>query len=151
MLKKLSALFASGAADAAPDKSEARLSAAAAALLVEAAVADGEFDAAERETIERLLGGRFGLTEAETAELIAAAEREVEHAAQLFGFTRVIAQSLENHERSQVLEMLWAVILADGRVDDYEAALARRVAGLLHVSDRDHAAARMRAKKQAQS
>jgi uncharacterized tellurite resistance protein B-like protein len=40
--------------------------------------------------------------------------------------------------------MLWEVAYADGNVDDYEANLVRRVAGLLYVPDRDSGAARKR-------
>jgi len=41
--------------------------------------------------------------------------------------------------------MLWDVACADGEIHDYEANLVRRVAGLIHVSDRDSGQARKRA------
>ena len=44
-----------------------------------------------------------------------------------------------------LVELLWRVVLADGVVDDYEANLLRRVAGLIHVTDQDAGAARKRA------
>ena len=40
--------------------------------------------------------------------------------------------------------MLWEVVYADGEVHHYESNLIRRVAGLLHVSDRDSGSARKR-------
>jgi len=43
-----------------------------------------------------------------------------------------------------MMEMLWEVAYADGRLHEYEASLARQVAGLIHVSDRDNGAARKR-------
>jgi uncharacterized tellurite resistance protein B-like protein len=43
-----------------------------------------------------------------------------------------------------VIEMLWEVAYADGRLHDYEASLLRRVTGLLYVSDRDSGEARKR-------
>jgi len=49
-------------------------------------------------------------------------------------------------DRVRILEMVWAVAYADGSLHDFEASLARRVAGLLHVSDRDSGAARKRAR-----
>ncbi len=49
-----------------------------------------------------------------------------------------------NRERTEV--RTWEA-LADGVVDDYEASLIRRVAGLLHVSDRDAGGARKRVSK----
>ena len=44
-----------------------------------------------------------------------------------------------------MIEMLWDVACADGVIHDFEANLVRRVAGLIHVSDRDSGAARKRA------
>ena len=41
--------------------------------------------------------------------------------------------------------MLWEVAYADGALHDYESNLMRRLAGLLHVSDRDSGEARKRA------
>ena len=41
--------------------------------------------------------------------------------------------------------MMWDVACADGVIHDFEANLVRRVAGLIHVSDRDSGAARKRA------
>jgi len=40
--------------------------------------------------------------------------------------------------------MLWEVVYADGHLDDYESNLLRRVAGLIHVSDRERGDARRR-------
>ena len=59
-------------------------------------------------------------------------------------FTRVIKDVYPLEERTQVIEMLWEVVYADGVLHDYEANLMRRVGGLLYVSDRDQGAARKR-------
>ncbi len=117
---------------------------AAVALLIEAAVMDGEFDPAERRTIARLLGDRFGLDGAEVEDLIAAGEDAVERSNQLFAFTRVVKQGFDFDERIRMIEMLWEVAYADGELHDYEASLVRRVAGLIHVADRDSGQARKR-------
>ena len=34
-----------------------------------------------------------------------------------------------------LIETLWEIILADGKIHDYESNLIRRLAGLLYVSD----------------
>ena len=117
---------------------------AAVALLVEAALMDGEFDAEERRTIARLLEDRFGLDGAEVEDLIAAGEEAVERSHQLFAFTRVVKQGFDFDERIRMIEMLWEVAYADGELHDYEASLVRRVAGLIHVADRDTGQARKR-------
>jgi uncharacterized tellurite resistance protein B-like protein len=121
------------------------LQVAAVALLVEAAVMDGDFDAAERQVIAGLISDRFGLDGEATEDLIAAGEEAAESSSQLYAFTRVIKQGFEVDDRVEIIEMLWDVACADGEVHDYEANLVRRVAGLIHVSDRDSGQARKRA------
>ncbi len=118
---------------------------AAVALLVEAAVMDGDFDDTERQVIAGLISDRFGLDGEATRALITAGEEAVEQSHQLYAFTSVIKQGFEVDDRVEMIEMLWDVACADGEVHDYEASLVRRVAGLIHVSDRDSGQARKRA------
>ncbi|MCW8837048.1 MAG: TerB family tellurite resistance protein [Rhodospirillales bacterium] len=143
MISRIKALISGG------EKSEPRgrdaVQMAAAALLVEAAMTDGTFDADERATVEHLLVWRFELTEDEARELTAEAEAEVAQSAQLYGFARVVNDGFSAEEKVDLLEMLWHVAYADGTLHDYEASLVRRISGLLHVSDRDSGAARKRA------
>ncbi len=117
---------------------------AAAALLVEAACLDEDFDDAERARIGPLVQDRFGLNAEETKTLIETAEREVEDANQILHFTRAIKDGFDPDERIVMIEMLWEVAFADGKLHDYEANLLRRVGGLIYVSDRDIGAARKR-------
>jgi len=119
---------------------------AAAALLVEAARMDDEFDAHERDKVLELVTYRFDLNREESLSLLAAAEEQVAQANQLHGFMRVVNKAFDQAERIELLEMLWEVIYADGTLHDYEAGLMRRLNGLLHVSDQESAAARNRAR-----
>jgi uncharacterized tellurite resistance protein B-like protein len=118
---------------------------AVAALLVETALMDDCFDADERAKIAELLEARFGLSGAETENLMETAGQRVADSSQLFGFTRVVNEGFAQEERVELMEMLWQVVYADGRLDDYEANLMRRISGLIHVSDRDSGMARKRA------
>ena len=118
---------------------------AAAALLVEAAWRDRDFDDAERRHIVDLVSGRFGLTGEEAETLVAAAEEEVHAATQMLPFTRVIKDKFSHEQRVEMVEMLWQVVYADGVLHDHEAALMRQVGGLVYVSDRERGAARKRA------
>ncbi|HJO73840.1 MAG TPA: TerB family tellurite resistance protein [Rhodospirillales bacterium] len=117
---------------------------AAVALLVEAAIMDGDFDADERHVIARLLVERFGFEAADVEDLIATGERAVADSHQLYAFTSVVKQGFDFDQRIELIEMLWEVAYADGELHDFEASLVRRVAGLIHVSDRDNGAARRR-------
>jgi uncharacterized tellurite resistance protein B-like protein len=123
---------------------EDALELAVAALLVEAAGADGDFDARERTVIAGLLERRFGLSPADAARLLQSGEREVAESAQLFGFTRIINERLSPAKRVELFEMLWEVAYADGVLDALEDALLRRLGGLIDVSDHERGAARLR-------
>jgi uncharacterized tellurite resistance protein B-like protein len=116
-----------------------------AALLIEAARMDNDFDAAERATIERLLMDKFKLSTSEARGLIEQADAAVRDSTQVFPFTRQICESMSLEDRTQIIEMLWKVVYADGVLDPYEDMLLRRIAGLIYVPDRERGMARQRA------
>jgi uncharacterized tellurite resistance protein B-like protein len=118
---------------------------AVAALLIEAARMDDEFNDRERATIERLLKERFELSREAVASLMEAAEEAVRQSTQFFPFTREIVQRISPDDRAQILEMMWEVAYADGTLDPLEDSLLRRIAGLIHVSDQERGLARQRA------
>ena len=122
-----------------------RLQLATAALLIEAAQMDAGFGAEERAKIIELVERRFGLSAAESRELLETAGERVEQAIEVYGFTRDIKNAFSPEERVEMMEMLWEVAYADGKLHDLEAGLMRRLAGLLYVSDLDSGAARKRA------
>ena len=113
-------------------------------LLVEAARMDDTFDPNERGTIEHLLEQKFELSHDETQELLALAEQTAERSHQLHPFTRLAVERMEPKRRIRLIEMLWEVAYADGKLDPDEDVLLRRVAGLIYVSDEDRIAARQR-------
>lgn len=149
MLERLKALLGdAGAAEARPrDLSVDELHCAAAALMVEAAGLDGDFQESEREAILGALQDYFGVDAAEANELIQNAQASADDSVQLYGFSRIIKDRLERDERVKIIEMLWEVAYADGDLHDFEANLVRRVAGLIYVSDQESGAARKRVLK----
>jgi uncharacterized tellurite resistance protein B-like protein len=132
-----------GGGPASSSKSD-QLQIAVAALMVHAATMDDTFDASERTAIERLLGERFALAPDAVKALLAKAEKRAEDSTQIYPFTRVAIERLDERERVGLIEMLWEVAYADGVLDPDEDALLRRVAGLLYVSDHDRGEARKR-------
>jgi len=121
-----------------------RLQLAAAALLVEAAQMDDDFGAEERAKIVELVERRFGLGAAASEALLQAASEKIEQSVDIFGFTREIKNAFSPQERVEMMEMLWEVAYSDGELHSLEAHLMRRLAGLLHVGDRESAEARQR-------
>ena len=117
---------------------------AVAGLLVEVAHMHDAFDPAERATIRRLLTQRFGLTSADVDGLIENADRRVQEAGDFWAFARVVKNRYDEAQRIAMIEMMWEVAYADGHLDDFEASLLRRVAGLIYVDDYQSGAARKR-------
>jgi uncharacterized tellurite resistance protein B-like protein len=124
---------------------------AVAALLIEAARMDDQFATAERGTIERLLTERFDLSPEALHDLMQSAEAAVRQSTQFFPFTRQIVQRISHEDRAHILEMMWEVAYADGVLDPHEDALLRRIAGLIHVEDRERGLARQRALEKAKN
>ncbi len=123
------------------------LQVAVGALLVEAALRDDVFEAAERAAIERLLAVRFDLSPEATAELLNLSEAAKSESLELFGFVRKLIKDMDEDQRIEVVEMLWEVVYADGVLDAHEDAMIRKVAGLLYVSDFARGAARRRVRE----
>lgn len=131
--------------DVAQKASSDKAEMAAAALLVEAAFMDGQMDTDERTVIAGLLSERFGLADGDAQALVAEAEEVVREAGQILPFTRAIKDHFGHEERVGMIEMLWEVVYADGRLHDYESNLVRRIGGLIYVPDQEGGAARKRA------
>jgi uncharacterized tellurite resistance protein B-like protein len=109
---------------------------AAAALLVHAAMIDGGFSNAERDRLHGLLRARFELSDNETDELLTKAAEAESEAIDLYHFTSLLNRSLDDNGRLQIVEMLWQIAYADGRVTEFEDNLIWRAADLLHVPTR---------------
>lgn len=106
-------------------------------LFVEAAATDGHIDESERKVISGILGKDFELGETEIKALLEEAQRKREDSVDLYEFTKVIDKNFSYDEKLEVLESLWRIIFADGRLDKYEDQLIHKIAGLLKVSHRD--------------
>lgn len=110
---------------------------AAAALLVHAAAIDGDISDAERDQLHAVIKRQFDLDEAMTDELVAEATEAEHEAVDLYHFTSLINRALDEDGRRRVVEMMWEIAYADGRVDDFESNLIWRVADLLGISSRE--------------
>lgn len=123
-----------GAADVpATSTSPNRVQLAACALLLELAHADNEFSPEERRHLEATLGRCFNLDEATVAELLRLGEAERAQSLDHFQFTRLIAAEYDLSQKVALAEVMWGVILADGRLSDHETHLIRKMASLMQL------------------
>lgn len=131
---------------ATPGDPTRRLRLAAAALLVEVMRADPEVKDQERTVVRTALQGTFGLSLAETEELVRLAEDEADAATSLYEFTRLVDEGLPREEKKRIVELMWLVAFADAEKHPLEEHLIRRIAGLLHVPHPDFIDAKLRAR-----
>jgi uncharacterized tellurite resistance protein B-like protein len=131
-LKRLFSDFTSGNDKLEVGEEEVRL--AAAALLFHVVAVDGVVTPAERAMLADLLKRRFDLDAEETGALMAAAESADAEAVDLYRFTSALKQRLESADRERIIEMMWKLGFADGRLDEFEDNVIWRVAELLGVS-----------------
>ncbi len=125
---------------------EESLRLAAAALLFETAIADYDLDDTERATIHSLVCSQFSLSDVDSKALLALAESQAKEATGLHGFTSLINKHWSEQQRLTLVEQMWRVVYADGRLDDHELHLMRKIQRLLHIPQKDFVAAKLRHK-----
>lgn len=150
MLRIFSDLFDALKPQSAPADAPARehtLQLATAVLFIEVVRADGQIDEAERQAVMNALTSRFALTGQELDDLFELARHRSEHSHDLHSFTAQLNQQLDEAERIHVFELLWSVAWANGKADDHESHLLRRLADLLHIRHADAIGAKLRASR----
>lgn len=110
-----------------------RLQLATAVLLIEVMQSDSGASEIEVATVERLLKERFNLTTDELAQLMALARSRQEAAHDLHAFTSLLHAAFDAAEKQRIVEMFWQVAYADGKLDDHEHHLMRKLGDLLHL------------------
>ena len=144
MFDKIKALLTQSGLKAGAQSAFSERDVAVAALLLEAADADGAHDEDEHTALRALIERKLALTPTAALELLDAARVRQREAVELFRFTDAAKRAMDENERGGLVEMLWEVVYADGVLDPFEDRLIRSVAALLHVPDRMRAEARQR-------
>jgi uncharacterized tellurite resistance protein B-like protein len=112
---------------------ELRLRTATCVLLLEMAGSDNEFSPTECEHIIEALRKRFHLSQEEAEDLVQVAQGRRAESSDLWKFTNYINEACSTHEKLEVIEEVWRVVYADGRLDGHEDYLAHKLARLLNL------------------
>jgi len=110
---------------------------AAAALLIHVTTLDSAMSEPERDRLHAILKSTFALDDAATIELIDEATAADREAVDLYHFTSLINRSLDEDGRRRMVEMMWEIVYADGRVTEFEENVVWRAADLLGVTSRE--------------
>ena len=145
MIKALKALFEVPEKES-EESAEHRTQIAAAALLIETARADFTQDGTEEAALADLLSSSLKLEREEVSNLINLATTRVDEAISLYEFTREINDHYSPENKIKLIDTMWGVAYADGRLDKYEEHLIRQVAELIYVSHGDYIRSKLAAK-----
>ena len=144
MASLFSKLFSIEKGSASQGGPEDRIQIATCIVLLEIANADDKFTDDERMIVQNILKTRFGLNDNEVESLISEASRRIVSSIDTWSLTRILAVDLTEGERIEILEAVWRVIYADGRLEGYEDALAHKLSFLLDLTHDQFIAAKMK-------
>ncbi|SDO10322.1 Uncharacterized conserved protein, tellurite resistance protein B (TerB) family [Halomonas shengliensis] len=117
---------------------------AAAALLCEVMRADYEVTDDELTALRRLLREHLELGDEAIDELMTLAREEVDDAVDHYQFVSLIREHYAYGRRVELVQMMWALALADGEHHHLEEHRIRQLADLLHVSHSDFIRTKLR-------
>ena len=104
------------------------------ALFLEMANIDGEFSDSEQENIVSILKENYQLSDEYIAELLEASNEELKQSIDLWQFTHLINQNYSTEEKIRIIEMVWKIVYADGKLDGHEDYLVHKLAKLLRLT-----------------
>ena len=104
-------------------------------IMIEAANIDGSIDQKEIEKISNFLVYSFEEKPEDVQREINKCINDLNNHKSLHFFTSKINKLYSDEKKVKLIEILWEIILADGKIHDYESNLIRRLAGLLYIND----------------
>jgi uncharacterized tellurite resistance protein B-like protein len=117
------------------------------ALLLEMSHIDGEFSALERENIISILKRNFDFSDEHATTLLEVSNEELKGSIDLWKFTNLINQNYSIEEKIRIVEMVWGVVYADGKLDKHEDYLVHKLAILLRLTHKQLIEAKLKVKK----
>lgn len=118
---------------------------AAAVLLCEVMKADGNCSDSEKAILPKLLTNKFKLSDQEVSEIIAQALRLSESATDFYQFTSQLNKKFTISQKVNLMELLWILAYADGKLDAIEEHLLRKISDLLHLRHHEYISAKTNA------
>lgn len=119
---------------------------AAASLLIGCSRADMDEDPKERAVIRQILEDTFAISERTVDRLLEFADNASAEA-YLNEISSLVNEQFSDTDKRFILEKLWLVALADGRIDDQEVDFVNRVANDINMTAVDVETARTLARQ----
>ena len=114
-------------------------------LLIECAKGDYDFSEQEISKIKDLIKNKLKIGKSEINSIFDKALEMVEENVELYSLTKDIRDNFSKEEILEIFEYMWSVVMADGKIDDFEAALMSKLVGLFHLTGKESADAKKKA------
>jgi uncharacterized tellurite resistance protein B-like protein len=122
----------------------ATLQKACCALLMEVARLDSAGADQKRKVVSQALREQFAIPDEDLAPMIANAGRAENRLTSYYRPVALINKRFAAEQKAQLIEQLWRVAMADGKIDMFEDQLVRKLADLLYVPHTDFILAKHR-------
>lgn len=133
--------------DSSTDQLDHKLKIATAVLFLEMAYIDFNLATEEEEHISNTLVELFKLRPDQVRELIEIARDERDDKHDIWTFAGLIKTNFSREQKKDILEKLWLLIFADGKVDKFEDRLIRKISTLLGLEHGEMITAKLKIKK----
>ena len=114
-------------------------------LLIECAKGDYNFSDQEISKVKDLLKKKLKIDQSEINLIFDKALEMMQGNVELYTLTKDIRDNFSKEEILQIFEYMWSVVLSDGKIDDFEAALMSKLVGLFHLTGKESADAKKKA------
>tara|TARA_B100000287_G_scaffold428120_1_gene478975 strand:- start:11959 stop:12399 length:441 start_codon:yes stop_codon:yes gene_type:complete len=119
-----------------------------ASLLIECAKEDNDFSDEEIRKIKNLIQHKLNVDQNKLNSIFDSAIEMTQGNVEIYSLTKDIRDNFSKEEILTIFEYMWSVILADGKIDDFEAALMSKLVGLFHLTGKESADAKNKAMNQ---
>ena len=118
-----------------------------ASILIECGYEDGDLSENEKLRISKILEKKLSLSTEDVNNIIQDALENNKKTVEIYSLIRDLREKLPHDEILTLFISMWEIVLIDDNIDDFEAALMRKLVGLFHITDRESAEARKQAEK----
>ena len=151
MLGSFKKIFDGSKREESAEDREFKLKVATSVILLEAATADSHFSQEEQDKIVEILKSRFQMDDGSVKELIDESKQERKESTDLWYFTNLINDNLDNEEKYNLMEEVWEVIYSDGTLDKFENYIAHKLLNMLNLDHSKFIELKMKVKSETQA
>ena len=115
-------------------------------LLIECAQSDETFSDHEKILIKAIIK-KTKINDMEVEKIFNEALKITKESVEIYSLTKEIRDNFSKDEILDIFQYLWQIILSDEYIDDYEASLMTKLTGLFHLTGKESADAKQKARE----